>query len=91
TGWYLPAIQELELLLLNYNVHKAVDYQMTFKGGTLLYSIGANGYACYWSSTEDNFQQSDGTYCARYVYVGSGGSVLPSKNDSKVVRAVSAF
>ena len=91
TGWYLPAIQELELLLLNYNVHKAVNYQMTFKGGTLLYSIGANGYACYWSSTEDNLQLPDGTYCARYVYVGSGDLVLPSKNDSKAVRAVSTF
>ena len=49
-GWYLPAIKELELLLLNEEVHDAVHHQIASEGIAKLISKGE--FHLYWSSTE---------------------------------------
>jgi len=49
-GWYLPAIHELERLLLNDSVHDAVNKTLAQKGATKLYDKGDTRF--YWSSTE---------------------------------------
>lgn len=81
--WYLPAIDELELLLLNDNVHDAVNKTLAQKGGAKLYDKGE--FMVYWSSTEYNF------FCAWRVGMLSGYTSNPSKYYDFYVRAVSAF
>ena len=49
-GWYLPAIFELERLLLNDSVRDAVNNALVQKGATKLYDKGDTRF--YWSSTE---------------------------------------
>lgn len=49
-GWYLPAIFELERLLLNDSVRDAVNNALTQKGATKLYNKRDTRF--YWSSTE---------------------------------------
>ncbi len=49
-GWYLPAIFELERLLLNDSVRDAVNNALAQKGATKLYDKGDTRF--YWSSTE---------------------------------------
>lgn len=80
--WYLPAIDELRLLLLNDSVHDVVNKTIAQKGGTELYDIGL-----YWSSSEYN------EFCAWYVYMGSGYTFNANRNKYRnlYVRAVSAF
>ena len=88
-GWYLPAIEELELFTLNDSVHYAVNRTLAAKGGTKLYNKGDGKR--YWSSTEENRQHS-GYFCAWYVnvYIGyTNSGSLKSYDD--YVRAVSAF
>ena len=82
-GWYLPAIKELELLLLNDEVHDAVNNQIAREGKTRLFSEGE--YKVYWSSTEI-FE-----WCAWYVRMYDGSTNYLNRNDSRYVRAVSAF
>jgi len=89
-GWYLPAIEELELFTLNDSVHDAVNRTLTAKGGTRLYSKGDSG-KWYWSSTEYDYKVADGTFCAWFVYMYNGYTNLSIKNFSYYVRAVSAF
>ena len=81
--WYLPAIDELKLLLLNDSVHNAVNITLAQKGGTKLYN--KKDWECYWSSTERNES------CAWYVYMYNGYTDYNLKNFSRYVRAVSAF
>lgn len=49
-GWYLPAIGELQTLLLNDAVYNAVNRTLEAKGATKLFN--KDSLACYWSSTE---------------------------------------
>ena len=81
-GWYLPAIKELELLLLNEEVRDAVNNQIARKGKPKLFSKGE--YWVYWSSTERM------EWCAWLVngYHGTHGS---RGDGTYYVRAVSAF
>lgn len=82
-GWYLPAIKELELLLLNEEVHDAVNNQIARKGKAKLFSKGE--YWVYWSSTERR---------ARYAWlvdVYLGYTSYYGRYNSGYVRAVSAF
>ena len=82
-GWYLPAIKELELLLLNKEVHDAVNNQIARKDKAKLFSKGE--YKGYWSST-------DTEWCAWYVLLYDGSTITDFyRNDSYYVRAVSAF
>ena len=85
-GWYLPAIEELETLLLNDSVHNAVNATLKARGATCLYDKGE--LELYWSSTEyPNYE-----FCAWLVAVNVVGYTLDyDKYGSYCVRAVSAF
>ena len=82
-GWYLPAIKELELLLLNEEVHDAVNNQIARKGKPKLFSKGE--YGVYWSSTERM------EWCAWNVNMPFGRTSLDTRSRSIYVRAVYAF
>ena len=84
-GWYLPAINELELFILDQSVHDAVNQTLETKG-VKLSNIGA-----YWSSTESDDQLSTGHFCAWRVLMLSGFTYSDDKNFNFYVRAVSAF
>ena len=82
-GWYLPAIKELELLLLNDEVHDAVNNQIAREGKTRLFSEGGTGIYC--SSTES------AELCAWAVFMYAGDTSSRDKSYSGDVRAVCAF
>ena len=77
--WYLPAINELKLLLLNTDVRNAVNQTLEQQGGTLLPK-----FSC-WSSTEDD------EFCAWGVGMLGGYTLSYDKGINYYVRAVSAF
>ena len=77
-GWYLPAKEEL---LTIYSNKAAIDANLT---GQLLSSW-------YWSSTEYDYYDSDGVFCAWGVDMGDGDSSSYYKYGNFYVRAVSAF
>ena len=89
SGWYLPAIEELKLFTLNDSVHDAVNRTLAAKGGTKLPNKGDD--QLYWSSTESDVQDSDGTCRAWLVYMTNGYTGCSLKFGSSSVRAVSAF
>lgn len=64
-GWYLPAVEELKLLLLNDSVHDAVNRTLDANGGTKLYNKGDPKW--YWSSTEGTYVTSDKVHSAKLV------------------------
>lgn len=82
-GWYLPVIEELKELLLNYEVHFKVNGTLEQKRGSVMYSKGDSSW--YWSSTEED------QLCAWSVHVRG----LPPGSSLRYwhhyVRAVSAF
>lgn len=80
--WYLPAIEELKLLLLDDSAHNAVNRTLKQREATMLAS-GAIEWYC--SSTEDNES------CAWGVNIGYGYTSTNHKHHSSYVRAVSAF
>ena len=82
-GWYLPAIKELELLLLNEEVHDAVNNQIARKGKVKLFS--KEEFKIYWSSTEQR------EWGAWYVLMYDGDTNFVSRYSDFCVRAVSAF
>ena len=81
--WYLPAIDELKILLLESSVHQAVNSTLKERGGVALYDRGED--VAYWSSTElDESFALDVT-----MYLGNTFAAL--KKGNPYVRAVSAF
>ena len=86
-GWYLPAINELELFILDQSVHDAVNQTLETKG-VKLSNIGDLNY--YWSSTEDDGQYMS-EFCAWYVYSYDGSTNFNFKYFMNCVRAVAAF
>ncbi|MBQ6881290.1 MAG: TIR domain-containing protein [Alistipes sp.] len=90
SGWYLPAIEELKLFTLNDSVHDAVNRTLAAKGGTKLPNKGDLG-KYYWSSTEYDYQYSDGAFCAWLVDMRSGNTGYYDRSFDNYVRAVSAF
>ena len=76
--WYLPANDELKLLLHDNRVRQAVNRTLNERGGNTL-------YVYYWSSTEED------EFCARDVYMGYGNTHTNPKDYDGYVRAVSAF
>ena len=82
-GWYLPAIEELEELLLNDEVHSKVNGTLEQKRGYVMYSKGDRPW--YWSSTEEN------QWSAWYVAVNLGYTHYSLRTYNHYVRAVSAF
>ena len=89
SGWYLPAIEELELFTKNDSVHDAVNRTLAAKGGTRLY-LGDSG-KWYWSSTESSVKGISGRFCAWLVYNPNGYALNLNKGINSYVRAVSAF
>ena len=81
--WYLPAIDELKLLLLNDSVHDAVNITLAQKGGTKL--CNKKDWDPYWSSNESS------KFCAWYVNMSGECTYGHRKYDDIYVRAVSAF
>ena len=80
--WYLPAINELKLLLLNTDVRNAVNQTLKQQGCTL---VDFGRFKYYWSSTEDN------EFCAWLFYMGNGSTRSGSKYYNDYVRAVATF
>jgi hypothetical protein len=81
--WYLPAIDELKLLLLNDSVLDAVNITLAQKGETKLSNKKLGEW--YWSSTESD---ESGAW---FVDMFDGHTKLISKVFPNFVRAVSAF
>ena len=82
--WYLPAVDELKLLLRDRSVHDAVNRTLDEHGGQKLFELGE--WAAYWSSTESS------KFCAWIVGMLPGNTANNVKtNLTYYVRAVSAF
>lgn len=81
--WYLPAFDELELLLLDRSVHDAVNRTLDEHGGQKLYELGE--WHMYWSSSEKN------KFCAWDFPMHGRGTSGSYKGSLVYVRAVSAF
>lgn len=84
-GWYLPAIEELMLLLLNDDVYDAMNAKFYRLRKTRLFSKSDHESSIYWSSTESD------ELCAWYVLMSDGSTDLTSRYLNFSVRAVSAF
>ena len=82
-GWYLPAINELKVLLLNDEVHAKVNGTLEQKRVSVMYSMGDVRW--YWSSTEED------KWCAWGVNMTNGTTHDDDRSDLGYVRAVSAF
>ena len=87
-GWYLPAIEELELFTLNVAVHNKLNRTLSLHGGKPLANKGDVYW--YWSSTEssENYNQF---FCAWHVRMFDGSTRGGIKFSNYYVRAVSAF
>ena len=84
-GWYLPAIKEMEKLILDDAIHDAVNRTLATEGELLSKKCL---WSFYWSSTEYD------KLCARLVRMCDGDTtsyVNKNKNFFFYVRAVSAF
>ena len=81
--WYLPAIDELEELLLNKEVHDRVNKTLKEKNATQLFDRGQGRF--YWSSTEE------GLWEAWAIDLSFGFSFRYRRRGKCYVRAVSAF
>ncbi len=86
SGWYLPAINELEHLLLNVNVQNTVNRTLEQYGASMLFKIGAD--ARYWSSTEPFLLKA---YAARQVTMIDASTQSFNKTWGEQVRAVAIF
>lgn len=90
-GWYLPAIEELKLLLLNDDVYDAVNAQIESMRKRKLFLKGRSRCS-YWSSTaEDPSFCEYGGFRAWIVYMGIEDALCWPNFDYYYVRAVSAF
>lgn len=93
-GWYLPAIFELERLLLNDLVRDAVNSTLVQKGATKLYDQGDTSF--YWSSTEyRRWEAEAGEFVskdlAQCISMYNGDIREYHKKYDIYVRAVAAF
>ena len=85
-GWYLPALEELDIFTLNNSIHDAVNRTLAEKGGTKLNNRGEAMF--YWSSTEDNSYK----FCALSFSMYDGGADNYNKSSYYgYVRAVATF
>ena len=88
-GWYLPSIEELKVFTLNTAVHDAVNRTLVARGGTQLFDRGVNAW--YWSSTENDYEDSSGVFCAWLVKLYCGYTYNRTKRNDCIVRAVATF
>ena len=90
-GWYLPAIEELKLLILDNTVYNAVNRTLAANKGTLLANKETVSYLIsYLSSTEEN-QKPNNEYEVWHVFVKYGYTLDLGKNRSGRARAVATF
>ena len=82
-GWYLPAIEELKLLLVNTDVRDAVNSALRARGAQPLHLVGEAEW--YWSSSE-----VDSTFVWFLNMIG-GEAWYDYKNCYCSVRAVATF
>ena len=82
SDWYLPSIQELNMLWNNYYTVARVLSQIS--GATQL----SNNY--YWSSSESTFTFQGSSYALTFGFSG-GGPGSDDKSNTYYVRAVRAF
>ncbi len=87
-GWYLPAIEELKLLLLNRDTHAVVNKTLSEKGGVKLFRKGDSGQ--YWSSTQEQTSQFDEA-CAWSVDMEYNFAYYKVKRNHYFVRAIATF
>ena len=87
-GWYLPAIEELNLFMLDDEIRNTINRTLAANGGTLLHTKG--GVEWYWSSTEVEKRAIDAS-CAWGVNMYNGYTYYYHKSNNYYVRAVSAF
>ena len=80
-GWYLPAKEELKTI---YSVKNKLNNTLADKGEKI-------GDYWLWSSTECDYQDGSGRFCAWYVLMRGGNSYCFDKSFNGYVRAVSAF
>lgn len=83
-GWYLPAIKELQTLLLDDAVHDAVNETLYQEGAIPLFNKGEMG-GWYWSSSECD------EICAWGIFMYGGNTLNFNKYSRFYVRAVSTF
>ena len=88
-GWYLPAINELKLLLTYIDIYTPVNKTITALGGTPLPAKGS--FVDYWSSTERPFTYGDGRYCAWGVNLKNGVTNDSAQNYYAFARAIAKF
>ena len=82
-GWYLPAIEELEIFTLNVQIRNAMNH-------TLSRYSGAEIRSYYWSSTE-YVDKMFGYTLAYYVNLNNGKAYRSEKYFGNLIRAVAAF
>lgn len=85
SGWYLPAIEELKLFVLNERVRDAVNVTLKDKGQKLPKVAWWKLMTDYWSSTEKDANE------VWTADVSSGGSVGQDKDNYSRVRPVAKF
>lgn len=84
-GWYLPALKELLLLLLQEADREKVNQTLVSQGAEELFGRGEDEW--YWSSTEDESMY----FCALLVYMSDCKRGSFDKTDFAFVRAVAQF
>ncbi len=85
--WYLPAIEELRLLLCNKSVYGTVNKTLESRGAAELFN--RSGFGWYWASTEaPNCFVGP---CAWYVSMDDGNTYCVLKSSYYYVRAVAQF
>ena len=87
-GWYLPAIDELKLFLLERNTLAAINKTLAEKGGVKLFIKGDSGQ--YWSSTQEETSQFDEA-CAWSVDMEYNFAYYKVKRNHYFVRAIAVF
>lgn len=87
-GWYLPAIEELKIMLLNRAMRQALNRTLEQHGGDLLPELGDRNW--YWSSSELD-KENGGTYCVYDIHMNDGRVYEYNKNHYSCARALYAF
>ena len=89
-AWYLPAIDEVVMFTLNDSVHNAVNQTLEVRGLSRLADEGDFIYS-YLSSTEYDYQDSNGYFSMWGVNMSYSGTYSAKKVYDAYVRAVAAF
>ena len=92
--WYLPAIEELTLLVNDHNVRYAIDKTLKKRGGTSLVVPDVTTVNTYLSSTEGD--GTDARYFVWYYFMYEIYATMSQKNQSGTisrdyVRAIATF